>query len=122
MSEFITIHTYEPDGKRWWIVRRADVAVSLTAVVVPDDMPPLFSTVQDANLDRLMPDSITLHYPGGSEDGCPTFEGGCDGTGGVRRGAYELLHAWAQAGHDDSVICRRLTEILNGEQALAVTR
>ena len=100
--------TPEDDGRRWWIVRGEWVAVSLTAVPLPDGMG-IFSAIRDREGIALMPDCFTAHKSGDLP--CPALPGGCDHQGEAISGARQTLQAWAAAGHDDSVIRAALEDI-----------
>ena len=106
----ISQHT---DGRRWWILRRGDRAVSLTAVVIPDGTCWLTDELADQHHARLLPDCVSLHTPGDDPD-CPALVGPCVGD---RRqpGARELLAAWAATGHDDQVIAAGLAAVATRE-------
>jgi hypothetical protein len=109
------------DGRRWWILRRGDRAVSLTAIPATDDqmrrMPPSVTGIRDAAGRWLIADHITVHAPGDDSDvsDCPALVGVCDGEGGAMLGAPELLAAWAATGHDDAVIAAGLAAVATRE-------
>lgn len=98
MAEFVT---FDVQGRRWWVLRNAAGAVSLTAIPLPE-LVNAITPIRDADGDPLMPDCITIHEPGETE--CPALPGGCDSQGEALRGSREILTEWARRGHDDAYI------------------
>lgn len=112
MTDFVS---FDKDGKRWWVVSGPTGAVSLTAVVMPDGMQSLSTSIRDANGGQLMPDCFTVHKPGTEQ--CPALPGGCDGTGEAFGSARQVLTQWAVIAHED----RFLRSVLDGFYAEYVT-
>lgn len=100
-------------GRRWWILRGPEGAVSLTALPLWDM--PVQSSFVDEHGVRFMPDCFTVHRPGTEDPDCPALTQGCDARGGALSGAHGVLRAWIEAGHDDTVIRPHLESLYTRE-------
>jgi hypothetical protein len=120
MAELL-VFDHTPTVSRWWVVRRGDVAASLTAAFIPDGTPPLRSEVRTADGDRLYPGHMDIHRRGIDDPDCPALAGGCGGGGIAMAGnPRRVMKAWVEAGHDDQVIAAALAE-MEGDTAQLVT-
>lgn len=115
MTEFVTFD-HAPDSKRYWVVRRPGIAVSLTAVSVPADwpLPSTVTFVVAPDGRRLVADCITVHRPGDDRE-CPALPGGCDSLGEAMPGAARLLREWAADACQPHSIADALVDMLHRE-------